>query len=95
MTAPWLRAPAFGRTGCSWPLFAGTGYWVPGPAPVAAAEMRHAADGTILTVTAHRDAQVRYTDLHRVLADACDRVHGTVNRTSGPATSPASATPPP
>ncbi|BCL28741.1 hypothetical protein ACFFS2_04840 [Streptomyces aurantiacus] len=44
-------------------------------------EVRYlAADGTILTVTAHRSVQVWYTDLDRVLADACDRVHGTITR---------------
>lgn len=38
------------------------------------------ADGTILTVTAHRNVQVWYTDLARVLADACDRFPGTIGR---------------
>ncbi|MFS8200535.1 hypothetical protein ACLVWQ_17840 [Streptomyces sp. CWNU-52B] len=60
------------------------------PAPLAALtnpggsvkEVRYlAADGTILTVTAHRSVQVWYTDLDRVLADACGRVHGTITRT--------------
>ncbi|MCX4904354.1 hypothetical protein [Streptomyces sp. NBC_00878] len=44
-------------------------------------EVRYlAADGTILTVTAHRSVQVWYTDLDRVLADACDRVRDPISR---------------
>ncbi len=43
--------------------------------------MRHlTADGTVLTVTAHRSVQVWYTDLDRMLADACDRFRGTIGR---------------
>lgn len=38
------------------------------------------ADGTFLTVTAHHSVQIWYTDLDRALADACDRVHGTISR---------------
>ncbi|PWG11793.1 hypothetical protein DF268_19715 [Streptomyces sp. V2] len=41
---------------------------------------RLAADGSFLTVTAHRSVQVWYTDIDRVLAHACDRVHGTISR---------------
>ncbi|RKM92036.1 hypothetical protein SFRA_026745 [Streptomyces xinghaiensis] len=37
-------------------------------------------DGTFLTVTAHYSVQIWYPDLDRVLADACDRVHGTISR---------------
>ncbi|MWA01713.1 hypothetical protein F8568_015285 [Actinomadura sp. LD22] len=37
-------------------------------------------DGTFLTVTAHYSVQIWYTDLGRVLADACDRIHGTISR---------------
>ncbi len=44
-------------------------------------EVRHLpADGTLLTVTAHRSVQVWNTDLDRVLADACNRVRGTISR---------------
>ncbi|MFE7069269.1 hypothetical protein ACFU96_04135 [Streptomyces sp. NPDC057620] len=39
------------------------------------------ADGTFLTVTAHFSVQIWYTDLDRVLADACNRVRGTISRT--------------
>ncbi|MEV5358021.1 hypothetical protein [Streptomyces sp. NPDC052693] len=38
------------------------------------------ADGTFLTVTAHHGVQIWYTDVDRALADACDRVHGTITR---------------
>ncbi|MCC3650645.1 hypothetical protein LIX60_03890 [Streptomyces sp. S07_1.15] len=37
-------------------------------------------DGTFLTVTAHYSVQIWYPALDRVLADACDRVHGTISR---------------
>lgn len=38
------------------------------------------AHGMFLTVTAHRSVQIWYTDLDRVLADACDRRPGTISR---------------
>ncbi|MBD9726924.1 hypothetical protein [Streptomyces caniscabiei] len=38
------------------------------------------ADGTFLTVTAHHSVQIWYTDLDRALAEACDRVRGTISR---------------
>nr|WP_225891437.1 WD40 repeat domain-containing protein [Streptomyces dioscori] len=38
------------------------------------------ADGTFLTVTAHFSVQIWYTDLDRVLADACGHVHSTITR---------------
>ncbi|MET8829378.1 hypothetical protein ABZX40_25985 [Streptomyces sp. NPDC004610] len=59
------------------------------PAPVAhltnpggtVKEVRYlTADGTILTVTSHRSVQVWYTDLDRVLADACDRFPDPIGR---------------
>jgi WD domain, G-beta repeat len=44
-------------------------------------EVRHlTADGTFLTVTAHYSVQIWYPDLERVLADACDHIHGIIDR---------------
>lgn len=37
-------------------------------------------DSTFLTVTAHYSVQIWYTDLDQVLADACNRIHGTISR---------------
>lgn len=37
-------------------------------------------DDTFLTVTSHHSVQIWYTDLDRALADACDRIHGTISR---------------
>ncbi|GGP47298.1 hypothetical protein GCM10010214_20590 [Streptomyces abikoensis] len=37
-------------------------------------------DGTLLTVTAHHNVQIWYTDLDQALADACDQVHDTISR---------------